>query len=58
MDEKGLAGPVLKEGDVLNGKYTVECLIGAGGFGRTYRMRDNLLNIPVAVKELRKRQAV
>ncbi len=52
MDEKGLAGPVLKEGDVLNGKYTVECLIGAGGFGRTYRMRDNLLNIPVAVKEL------
>lgn len=37
---------------MLREKYTVEYLIGTGGFGRTYRMRDNLLNIPVAVKEL------
>lgn len=46
------AGAILPDESILNNKYVVKKLIGAGGFGRTYLMMDKLLNIPVAVKEL------
>lgn len=42
---------VLPSGTVLDGKYRIDHLIGAGGFGMTYAAHDLGLNLPVAVKE-------
>jgi len=42
---------VLPSGTVLDGKYRIDRLIGAGGFGMTYAALDLGLNLPVAVKE-------
>lgn len=42
---------VLPPGTVLDGKYRIDRLIGAGGFGMTYEAHDVGLNMQVAVKE-------
>ena len=45
-------GKELHIGTLLqDGKYTVEEIIGAGGFGITYLMRHNILGHSFAVKE-------
>jgi serine/threonine protein kinase len=42
----------LSTGVILaDGKYVIECMIGAGGFGITYKARQTGLNRTVAVKE-------
>jgi eukaryotic-like serine/threonine-protein kinase len=42
-----------KEGDELNsGKYLVEQLLGSGGFGVTYRIRETRTNKLFALKTL------
>ena len=41
----------LNEGTVLGGRYTVEKVLGKGGYGITYKAMDDRLRIPVAVKE-------
>ncbi len=42
---------VLPPGTMLDGKYRIDRLIGAGGFGMTYEAHDVGLNMQVAVKE-------
>ena len=42
---------VLPTGTILDGKYRIDRLIGAGGFGMTYVAHDIGLNQQVAVKE-------
>lgn len=42
---------VLPAGTMLDGKYRIDRLIGAGGFGMTYEAHDIGLNMRVAVKE-------
>jgi DNA-binding response OmpR family regulator len=41
------------EGQILTGKYRVECLIGKGGCGAVYRARHMRLHRTVAIKVLR-----
>lgn len=41
----------LNEGTVLGGRYTLESVLGKGGYGITYKGMDNRLQIPVAIKE-------
>ena len=41
----------LKEGTVVGGRYTLETVLGKGGYGITYKGMDNRLQIPVAIKE-------
>jgi serine/threonine protein kinase len=40
-------------GQVLQGKYKVEALIGEGGMGKVYRARQTVLDKPVVLKVLR-----
>ncbi len=42
---------VLPPGTLLDGKYRIDRLIGAGGFGMTYAALDQGLNQTVAIKE-------
>lgn len=41
----------LNEGTVVGGRYTLEKVLGKGGYGITYKGMDNRLQIPVAIKE-------
>lgn len=41
----------LQPGEVLNGRYKIEGTIAKGGMGAVYRAVDQILNVPVAVKE-------
>jgi len=41
----------LDEGTVVGGRYTLEAVLGKGGYGITYKGMDNRLQIPVAIKE-------
>ncbi len=42
---------VLPSGQMLDGKYRIERVIGAGGFGITYAAHDLGLNTTIAIKE-------
>lgn len=42
----------LPEGYLLHNRYSIEKVLGQGGFGITYLSTDTLLNRKVAVKEL------
>ncbi|EPX62209.1 serine/threonine protein kinase [Cystobacter fuscus DSM 2262] len=44
--------PSLAPGDVLEGKWRLEALLGAGGMGQVYRARDLALERTVAIKLL------
>ena len=47
------AGEALTEGHLLDGRYRVKKVLGAGGMGRVYLSNDTrLANRPVAVKEM------
>lgn len=41
----------LQPGTLMHQRYRIECILGAGGFGITYRAMDETLKIPVAIKE-------
>lgn len=41
----------LDEGTIVGGRYTLEKVLGKGGYGITYKGVDNRLKIPVAIKE-------
>lgn len=41
----------LPEGTILAGQYTIEKVLGQGGFGITYKAKDHKTNQSVAVKE-------
>ena len=43
---------MLRPGTVLDNKYTIEAVIGQGGFGYVYRARERLTGETVAIKEL------
>lgn len=45
---------ILEPGTVLNKKYQIKKMIGAGGFGTTYLAFDQVLKMPVAVKEYKR----
>ena len=42
---------MLPRGCLLNACYSIEKVLGRGGFGITYLAKDTKLNLPVAVKE-------
>jgi serine/threonine-protein kinase len=48
---------MVREGTVLSGRYRLEALVGAGGFGSVYRARDHKTGETVAVKVLDERLA-
>ncbi|HEY3997849.1 MAG TPA: serine/threonine-protein kinase [Candidatus Xenobia bacterium] len=44
---------MLEPGDVLQSRYVIEELLGAGGMGRVYRAHQSLLGgLPLAIKEI------
>lgn len=49
MTERGIH--VLKEGQLLHGRYEIREVLGQGGFGITYKGLDHTLDIAVAIKE-------
>lgn len=46
-------GESIRAGDILDGKYLVEALIGRGGMGSVFRARHIRLNSPRAIKLMR-----
>ena len=48
----------LRKGVLLNGRYIVEEVLGMGGFGITYKGFDQILQIPIAIKEYFPREFV
>lgn len=44
-------GYELTKGTKLNNRYVIECTLGSGGFGTTYKAMDTLIDVPVAIKE-------
>lgn len=51
MSEEYSVSHQLPAGTVLNGRYEIIRLLGEGGFGITYLGHNNVLDIPVAIKE-------
>src|SRR5262245_50043840 len=45
--------PMLATGELIQGRYRVEALLGRGGMGEVYRTRDELVGEGVALKTLR-----
>jgi len=50
-DEYDQDGIALKLGTELNGRYIVGRTLGSGGFGITYLAWDEMLEVPMAIKE-------
>ena len=44
------ASPHLNTGQLLNGKFRVEKMIGSGGFGQIYKASDESTKLSVAIK--------
>ena len=53
-----VAAPVVSPGDVLDGKYVVERLIGEGGMGVVVAARHSVLGTRVAIKVLQPRARI
>ena len=52
MEGKDLKREIhLSEGTEIKGRYTIQQLIGRGGFCYTYKAFDSVLNINIAIKE-------
>lgn len=43
---------MLRTGTILEGRYSVERVLGQGGQGTVYLARDRKLNMPCAIKEI------
>lgn len=46
------SGQVASAGDVIDGRYTIEAVLGQGAMGVVYRARERLLERPVAIKTI------
>uniref|UniRef100_A0AC35GXS3 Protein kinase domain-containing protein n=1 Tax=Panagrolaimus sp. PS1159 TaxID=55785 RepID=A0AC35GXS3_9BILA len=44
------APPHLSSGQMLNGKFRIDKIIGSGGFGQIYKASDELARVSVAIK--------
>jgi len=42
---------MLKKGQVLNNRYQIHAVLGEGGFGAVYKVWDDNLQRPCAIKE-------
>lgn len=40
-----------EKGDMLQGRYCIDSVLGEGGFGVTYKAKDTYMDVPVAIKE-------